>query len=164
METWLEHSGWALPPADLAVRVGSRLITAVVLGGVIGWEREIRGRAAGLRTHMMVALGSALFTLIPLESGHTDLAAIVKGVAAGIGFLGAGAILKVIEEREIKGLTTAGSIWFTAAMGVACGAGKMWVALTATLLSVVILALVVRFVPSDGPASPPENGESSKPQ
>jgi putative Mg2+ transporter-C (MgtC) family protein len=140
--------------------MGSRLLTAVVLGGVIGWEREIRGRAAGLRTHMLVALGSALFTLVPLESGSQDLANIVKGVAAGIGFLGAGAILKLTAEREIKGLTTAGSIWLTAAMGVACGAGKMWIALASIVLSIVILAVVARAAP----ANDQDTSEHSKPQ
>ena len=148
METWLEQSGWTLPPADALVRMGSRLVTALVLGGVIGWEREIRGRAAGLRTHMMVALGSALFTLVPLESGSHDLANIVKGVAAGIGFIGAGAILKLTVEREIKGLTTAGSIWMTAAMGVACGAGLMWMALASVALSLIVLAVVARIAPT----------------
>jgi putative Mg2+ transporter-C (MgtC) family protein len=144
MEDFLVESGWALPETDTVVRVASRLISAVLLGAMVGLERERRGRAAGLRTHMMVALGSALFTLTPMEMGASasDVAQIVKGIATGIGFLGGGAILKLAAEREIKGLTTAAGIWLTAAIGMGAGAGKMWLCLIAALASVVILALL----------------------
>jgi putative Mg2+ transporter-C (MgtC) family protein len=143
METLWTESGWALPSEATLMRIGSRLLTAVVLGGIIGIERESTNRAAGLRTHMLVALGATVFTLVSVEAGATagDLANVVKGLAAGIGFLGAGAILKSAAEREIRGLTTAASIWLTAAVGMAVGAGQAWLALMAILLSVGTLLL-----------------------
>ena len=94
-----------------------RLVAAALLGGVIGAEREAGGKAAGLRTHMLVSLGAALFVIAPQQAGlgGASLVSIVQGVAAGIGFIGAGTILKLTEREEIKGLTTAASIWLTAA-------------------------------------------------
>lgn len=154
METWIAEAGWEVPPAVTFVRIGSRLFSAIVFGALVGLERERRGMAAGLRTHMMVCLGAALFTLVPLEaSDFVDLAQVVKGLAAGIGFLGGGAILKLAAEREIKGLTTAASIWLTAAIGMASGAGKMWMALIASVLSLVILALLAPLESYLGPGA-----------
>jgi putative Mg2+ transporter-C (MgtC) family protein len=130
----------ALDPAQLA-RVTARLGVAALLGGVLGFERERVGKAAGLRTHMLVALGSALFTVAPLEAGMDleGLSRVIQGVAAGIGFIGAGTILKRTEEDEIKGLTTAASVWLTAAVGVAVGAGRLWLPVVAVLLAFFIL-------------------------
>jgi putative Mg2+ transporter-C (MgtC) family protein len=143
METWLAEAGWDAPSASMLMRIGSRLFSAVIFGALVGLERERRGMAAGLRTHMMVCLGAALFTLVPLEvSDSVDLAQVVKGLAAGVGFLGGGAILKLAAEREIKGLTTAASIWLVAAVGMASGAGRMWLALITVVMSLIILALV----------------------
>jgi len=141
METLLEQSGWELPSLEMSLRVGVRLLTAAVLGGIVGFERERRKRAAGLRTHIMVSLGAALFVLVPLEvgGGSADLAQIVKGIAAGIGFLGAGAILKNVPEREIEGLTTAATIWVTAAVGLAAGAGQAWLAAMTMVISLIVL-------------------------
>ena len=109
--------------ADDITRVVVRLIVAVALGGLLGYERESVGASAGQRTHMLVALGSALFILIPLQAGMRidDLSRVLQGVTAGIGFLGAGAILKLRERNDIKGLTTAASVWLAAAIGVAAG-------------------------------------------
>src|SRR6516162_6183876 len=98
------------------VRVAVRLGLAVVLGGAVGLEREQGGKRAGIRTHMLVSLGAALFTLIGIEVG--DATRVMQGVAAGVGFLGAGTILKLSEEHEVKGLTTAAGIWLTAAVGM----------------------------------------------
>ena len=108
-----------------------RLITAGLLGGLLGAEREAVGKAAGLRTHMLVALGAALFVIAPDQAGLSagDLGRIIQGVAAGIGFIGAGTILKLTDREEIKGLTTAASIWLTAAIGVAAAVGPLWVPL-----------------------------------
>lgn len=141
METLLEQSGWELPSLETSLRVGVRLLTAAVLGGIVGLERERRKRAAGLRTHIMVSLGAALFVLVPLEvgGGSTDLAQIVKGIAAGVGFLGAGAILKNVPAREIEGLTTAATIWVTAAVGLASGAGQAWLAAITMVISLLVL-------------------------
>ena len=102
-----------------AGRAVGRLVVAILLGAVLGFERERRGRAAGLRTHSLVALGAALFTVVPMLFGATaaDLAQVVKGLAAGVGFLGAGAILKGSEQGDVQGLTTAANIWLTVAGG-----------------------------------------------
>jgi putative Mg2+ transporter-C (MgtC) family protein len=167
MEMWLEEAGWELPPAATLVRLFSRLLSAVLLGALVGLERERRGMAAGLRTHMMVALGAALFTLVPIEVGGStaaDLAQVVKGIAAGVGFLGGGAILKLAAEREIKGLTTAASIWLTAAVGMASGAGKMWMALMSVAISLIILAALAPLEPlvnRDEDHSPPSGKQKS---
>ena len=133
-----------LPTTEQIIRVTLRLVVAALLGGILGFERERKGKAAGLRTHMLVALGTALFTIAPIESGMsvTDLSRVVQGIAAGIGFIGAGTILKIAEQEQIKGLTTAASIWFTAAIGVAVGIGTLWLPVLGTLLAVIILSLL----------------------
>lgn len=144
MDTWWEASGWATPDELKMVGTLSRLGSAALFGAIIGGEREWHGMEAGLRTHMLVALGAALFTWIPLEAGGgaAEMASIVRGIASGIGFIGAGAILKLAAEREIKGLTTAGGIWLTAAVGYAAGAGYMWSGLVAVLISLFVLVVL----------------------
>jgi putative Mg2+ transporter-C (MgtC) family protein len=133
-----------IPDLRQAVLVCVRLIVAVVLGGVLGYERERRGAPAGLRTHMLVALGAALFVLVPHQAGVSpaDLTRVLQGVVSGIGFLGAGAILKLDHERNVQGLTTAASIWATAAIGIAAGLGRELTATLATVLALVILTVV----------------------
>jgi putative Mg2+ transporter-C (MgtC) family protein len=135
-----------IPDAAQATRVMVRLLTAVMLGGLLGYERETRGASAGLRTHMLVALGSALFLVVPQMAGATieDLSRVVQGVVAGIGFLGAGAIIKLSEDRKIRGLTTAASIWLTAAIGAAAGMGRIMTAILCAVLALVILAALHR--------------------
>jgi putative Mg2+ transporter-C (MgtC) family protein len=125
-------------------RLCVRLLVASLLGGLLGWERESVGASAGLRTHMLVSLGSALFVLIPLQAGMevTDLSRVLQGVTAGIGFLGAGAILKLTDKKEIEGLTTAASVWLTAAVGIAAGMGMEATAVLSTLFAVAILSLL----------------------
>jgi putative Mg2+ transporter-C (MgtC) family protein len=131
--------GW--PDWLYLVRVLARLAIAAVLGGVIGFERERSGKPVGARTHMLVAMGSALFTLVPLEAGmhSADFSRIIQGLITGIGFLGGGVILKLSEEHQVRGLTTAAGIWTTAAVGMAVGAGWIWPALCGALLAWVIL-------------------------
>ena len=130
--------------ADDVTRVVVRMLVAVLLGGLLGFERESVGASAGLRTHMLVSLGSALFVLIPLQAGMQieDLSRVLQGVTAGIGFLGAGAILKQKDQNDIKGLTTAASVWLTAAIGVAAGMGREATAVVSTIFALVILALL----------------------
>lgn len=132
-----------------ATRITVRLFMAVLLGGLIGYEREQQRKAAGLRTHMLVALGAAVFVLAPLESGVpiADLSRVLQGVVAGIGFLGAGAIIKLDQEGIIKGLTTAASIWMAAAIGITVGLGREVLAVMATLLALFIL-IVLRWTES----------------
>jgi putative Mg2+ transporter-C (MgtC) family protein len=117
---------------------------AGILGGLLGAERESMGKPAGLRTHILVALGAALFVIGPYQAGlaEGDLGRIIQGVAAGIGFIGAGTILKMTDREEIKGLTTAASIWLTAAIGIAAAVGPIWVPVVcATCAWVVLYAL-----------------------
>ncbi len=127
-------------PAHL-VRVLIRLTIAGLLGGLIGFERLRDGKAAGLRTHMLVALGACLFTVVGMETGmnRADMSRIIQGVATGVGFLGAGTILKLSDEHRIEGLTSAASIWLTAAAGMAVGAGWLWPAILGILLAWGIL-------------------------
>lgn len=125
-----------------------RLLLAAVLGGVLGYEREQKGKAAGVRTHMLVAMGAALFVLVPQQGGMqlADMSRVMQGVIAGIGFLGAGAIIKSHSEENVQGLTTAAGVWMTAAIGIACGLGRESTAVLGTLLALAVLALVPRLV------------------
>jgi putative Mg2+ transporter-C (MgtC) family protein len=119
-----------------------RLSLAALLGGLLGMQRERHGKSAGVRTHMLVALGAALFILAPGLRGMDDdgLSRVVQGVVAGIGFLCAGTILKANDD-QIHGLTTAAGLWLTAAVGVAVGTGREATAVLSTLLALAILSL-----------------------
>jgi putative Mg2+ transporter-C (MgtC) family protein len=121
-----------LPSPDIAqlARVALRLSIAAALGWLLGAERESMGKAAGTRTHMLVAIGAALFVIVPAEIGlrEGDLGRVIQGIATGVGFLGAGTILKRTDQHEITGLTTAATIWLMAAVGLAVGAGQIWIA------------------------------------
>ena len=121
-----------------------RLLLAALLGSLIGLERERLLWAAGLRTHMLVSLGSALFVLVPYQAGMAldDMSRVLQGVASGIGFLGAGAIIKLREESHIRGLTTAAGIWLTAAVGVAAGLGLEATAVLSAAFGWVVLSLL----------------------
>ncbi|HEV6965592.1 MgtC/SapB family protein, partial [Roseateles sp.] len=114
------------PDAERLTRIMTRLLLAALLGGLLGYERERQGKAAGLRTHMLVAMGAALFVLVPQLDGmvSADLSRVIQGIVTGLGFLGAGAIVKHKSEEHVEGLTTAAGIWMTAAIGVACGLGR----------------------------------------
>ena len=136
---------FAFPPIDQLVNMLVRLAVAALLGGVLGFERESMGKAAGLRTHMLVALGAALFVVVVTPFGTAgDVSRVIQGVAAGIGFIGAGSILKHVERGEVTGLTTAASIWLTAAVGVAAGVGTIWVSVLATAIAWIVLAVFER--------------------
>jgi putative Mg2+ transporter-C (MgtC) family protein len=128
-------------------RIAVRLLVAIALGAIIGYERELHRKTAGLRTHMLVALGVALVIVSAEQSGvePADMTRVLQGLFAGIGFLGAGAILKLEEKDRIKGLTTAASIWATAAIAAAAGLGRQATAVFATLLAYVILSLLLRL-------------------
>lgn len=124
-----------------------RLIAAAVLGAVIGYEREKAGKAAGLRTHILVSLGTCMFIVACSGYGMEKdaLSRVIQGIVTGIGFLGAGTILKLNSERDIKGLTTAAGVWMTAAIGVAAGLGTLGIALIGTVIAVIVLAVIRRI-------------------
>jgi putative Mg2+ transporter-C (MgtC) family protein len=143
METLSQELAAGLPDWAGASRLALRLLLAALLGAVVGYDRERMGKPAGLRTHVLVAMGAALFVLAPIESDMqvADLSRVIQGLAAGIGFLGAGAILKLSSERQILGLTTAATIWITAALGVTVGLGHIGLALVTVALAWLTLSL-----------------------
>ncbi len=127
------------------LEVLARLGLAVLLGGLVGIERQVHGRWAGLRTHMAVSIAAAMFMVagqrvIPTDA--PDLTRVIQGIATGIGFLGAGTILKLSDQLEVKGLTTASSIWLSAAVGTACGAALYGLAVAGTVTTLIVLALL----------------------
>jgi putative Mg2+ transporter-C (MgtC) family protein len=149
MEFWWQGVGEDfsdLPNIGQVVRLSVRLLLAAILGGVLGFERERSGRPAGLRTHMLVSLGAALFVLVPQQSEMAlgDMSRVIQGVAAGIGFIGAGTILKQAEQQEVQGLTTAAGLWLTAAVGVAAGLGREASAILGTVMAFFILSALQR--------------------
>lgn len=121
-----------------------RFLLAVALGAGIGYQRERAGKAAGMRTHILVSAGAALFTLVSIYgfSGDVvDISRVAAGVVVGVGFIGAGVILHGRREEEVAGLTTAASIWVTAAIGLAAGAGMYLVSVVATAIIEGVLLL-----------------------
>ncbi len=153
---------------EIALRLGS----AILAGGVLGWERELQDKPAGLRTHMMVALGAAVpivaavqfLALVSPDSSllQSDPFRIVQGIMGGIGFLGAGAIIQ--SQRWVHGLTTAATIWITAAIGVVCGFGYYVIAGIATGMALAVLLifgyLEGRFLEQSKPEEPPAEEEA----
>ena len=132
-----------------------------MLGAIIGAQRQRAGKPAGLRTHMLVTTGTAVFVLACWGSGMGPdaLSRVIQGVVTGIGFIGAGSILKLDRERDIQGLTTAAGVWMAAAVGVAAGLGNLGVAILGTAFTLVILSVAKRFEPRLGGARTPPGGE-----
>ena len=149
MNTLLQELTGGIPDWTQLQRVVIRLVAAMVVGAIIGFQRERAGKSAGLRTHMLVAMGSALFVLEGERAlmSMSDLSRVIQGLATGIGFIGAGAILKESAERKIEGLTTASGIWMTAAAGAAAGLGRVGLALLSVGLAWMILAFVGAIEP-----------------
>jgi len=136
---------------------------AMLVGAGLGFEREEEGKTAGLRTHMLVSMGAAVFVLVPLEMGF-DLSAlgrIIQGINEGIGFIGAGTILKLTDKEKIKGLTTAANIWLAAAAGMTIGLGWLWPAILIVLFAWAILVLVHRVEPWVRGSRPDRNQEGT---
>jgi putative Mg2+ transporter-C (MgtC) family protein len=137
------------PDAPETARVTLRLLVSLIVGALIGFQREQHGKNAGLRTHMLVAFGTCLFVVAGVESGMAAdsdaMSRIVQGIVTGIGFLGAGAILKLYDDREILGLTTAAGIWMTAAASVAAGLGRFGMALAGAIVAYFVLAVLSRL-------------------
>ena len=147
MDLILDELANSFPDAREAIRVTIRLIAALLAGALIGLQRERSGKAAGLRTHMLVCMGTALFVIAGTQIGMEQdaMSRVIQGLATGIGFLGAGAILKTESTREIHGLTTAAGIWMTAAIGVAVGLGHLGTALIGVLFAWLVLAVVLKL-------------------
>ena len=145
------------PRVELLLLV--RLVIAGLLAAVLGWEREYAHKSAGLRTHMLVGIASALFTVLAglavndfRESGEplrSDPIRVIQAVAIGIGFLGSGIIFVAKDGEHVLGLTTAASIWATAAIGIAAGSGHYIVAIGATVLLLLVLRGMARFEPPE---------------
>ena len=133
-----------IPDATQITRITLRLLVAAALGGLLGYERESKGKSAGVRTHVLVAIGAALFVLIPQQAGAStaDLTRVLQGLIAGVGFLGAGAIILGTKQVETQGLTTAAGIWVTAAIGAAAGMGRESTAVLSTLVALFVLSVV----------------------
>ena len=144
MDLFWEELTTGLGDTRQVARILIRLLAATLLGAIVGFERERAGKPAGLRTHTLVCLGTAVFVLVCASVGMSSdgLSRVIQGIVTGIGFIGAGTILKGDEEHEIKGLTTAAGVWMTAAIGVGVGLGSIGVAALSTLLAVIILAVV----------------------
>lgn len=135
----------------------ARLVLAVIFTGFVGWERQAERKQAGLRTHMLVGLGSALFTIVSfaalrslggLSGIELNPSLIAAGIVTGVGFLGAGAIIQ--SQGQIKGLTSAGSIWIVAAIGMTCGFGLYVLAGAASIITVIILYVLDKLEQSIG--------------
>jgi len=122
-------------PAEMGIVI--KLVVATILGLLIGFERSIHNKPAGMRTHSLVCVGSALFTIISISIIGGDPSRVAAGIVTGIGFLGAGMIFK--EENKIKGLTTAAEVWVMGAIGISVGIGYYFAALATTLIVIFIL-------------------------
>ena len=149
MDIILEEIIGTLPDGRHLARVGWRLLVALLVGALIGYQRERAGKAAGLRTHMLVAMGTTLFVISAIEYGMANdaLSRVVQGLVTGIGFLGAGAIMKRTDELEIHGITTAAGIWMTAAVSIAIGMGQIVVGVAGGVLTWIVLAVLYRLEP-----------------
>ena len=136
---------------NMILEITLRLFVALLLGGVIGIEREYRSKEAGFRTHFLVALGSALFCIVSQYGFGVDLkdsSRVAAQVVSGIGFLGAGTI--IFQKNALRGLTTAAGLWVTAAIGLACGTGMYVVAIIVTVMVLFGLEVMNSFIPTFG--------------
>ena len=147
----LEGTGFAeitqsIPSAEHMIRISLRLFVALLVGGLVGIQRELTHKPAGLRTHMLLALGTALIVITAEEAGmsKSDLSRVVQGLVTGVGFLGGGAILKLPAEHEIHGLTTAAGLWMTAAASAAAGLGQLVLSVLGVCLGLLVLAAFVK--------------------
>jgi putative Mg2+ transporter-C (MgtC) family protein len=123
-----------------------RLLAALLAGGVIGLQRELSGKAAGLRTHILVSMGMALLVLAATQADMQQdaMSRVIQGLVTGIGFIGAGVIMKMESQNQIHGLTTAAGIWMTAAIGIAIGLGHLGTATLGVLFAWFVLSVIAR--------------------
>ena len=135
--------------------ISFRLVMALVFGAILGIERQIGDKPAGLRTHMLVSLGSALLILVPLqivgtaEEGRDAISRVIQGIAAGVGFIGAGEILRETRSQSridrVRGLTSAAAIWVSAGLGIAAGCGLWQTGLVGSILALIVLTVFKRL-------------------
>ena len=149
-----------IPDLSTMTRITLRLLMAALLGAILGYERELKAKSAGVRTHMLVAVGTALFVIGPLQSGMllSDMSRVLQGVVQGIGFLGAGAIIIGTVQQRTQGLTTAASIWATAGIGMAAGLGLEATAALSTVIVLIVLAVMPYILPSTKRTNTDQNG------
>jgi putative Mg2+ transporter-C (MgtC) family protein len=143
-----------------------RLTLAGLLGALPGFQREQLNMPAGLRTHMLVAIGACLFVMAAIEASASIDATtrVIQGLATGIGFVGAGAILKSKDDNQVHGLTTAASVWLTAALGTAVGMGRIWLPIVGSVLAFIVLAALRPIEARMGdPDKQPGHGEPGAP-
>lgn len=145
MELLWQELSFGFPNTEEVERAVIRLLAAAILGAAIGIERQRAGKAAGVRTHMLVTVGTTVFLLACSRYGMNldGTSRVIQGIVTGIGFIGAGTIIKFEGERDVKGLTTAAGIWMSAAIGVTIGLGAIGLAIVATLLALIILTVTV---------------------
>jgi putative Mg2+ transporter-C (MgtC) family protein len=160
MDLIVEEFIATMPDVRELVRFMMRLLAALAVGALIGYQREKMGKAAGLRTHMLVSMGTTLMVISALQfgMGNDGVSRVIQGLVTGIGFLGAGAIMKIREEKEIRGLTTAAGIWMTAAASVAIGLGQIGIGLLAGILAWIVLGALHRLEPEQKAGPPHGNG------
>jgi putative Mg2+ transporter-C (MgtC) family protein len=139
---WQELASGLHDSKQLA-RVVIRVVAAAILGAIVGIQRESTRKPAGLRTHMLVSLSTAVFVISSANLGLSaeGVSRVIQGIVTGIGFIGAGSILKLSDQHEVRGLTTAASVWMTAAIGVTVGLGGLGIALIVTALAWLVLSL-----------------------
>ncbi len=144
MDAYLSELTAGLPDSAQMARIVVRMFAAALLGAMVGIQRERAGKSAGVRTHMLVSMGGALFVITCLEWGmdSADMSRVIQGLVTGIGFIGGGAILKLEKQHEVEGLTTAAGLWMTCAVGIAAGLGRLGAAALGVVLAVIILGVV----------------------
>jgi putative Mg2+ transporter-C (MgtC) family protein len=140
------------------------LAAALVIGAAIGWERETRGRPAGLRTHMLIGLGAAVIVAMVADGAPGDVGRAIQGVAAGLGFICAGEILHHVRDGEehVRGLTSAAALWVTAALGMAAALHRWVVVVVGTVATVLTLTLLHRLELRLQRSNPTENAPKTK--
>ena len=145
MEILWQELSFGFPESHELERVVIRLLAAAFLGSCIGIERQRAGKSAGVRTHMLVTVGTTVFLLACSRFGMNldGTSRVIQGIITGIGFIGAGTILKLEDEFEVRGLTTSAGIWIASAIGVAVGLGALGLAVMTTILALVILTVTV---------------------
>jgi putative Mg2+ transporter-C (MgtC) family protein len=147
MDSILDELSVSLPDAREALRVIIRLLAALLAGGVIGLQRELAGKAAGLRTHILVSMGMTVLVVAAAQAGmgQDAMSRVIQGLVTGIGFIGAGVIMKMESQHQIHGLTTAAGIWMTSAIGIAIGLGHLGTAALAVFFTWFVLSVVAKI-------------------